>query len=128
MGLLYLFTFKNTNIILEDGCIASVSRILALFNKVSRSKWPCDLKPSPHLRAISADSPRARSEDSVRGMSTYRSHTMFCVHIYCACPVNQTMSWSEAAAGMCVGYILVTRRKKRPKYTKRFWTRWLFND
>jgi hypothetical protein len=38
------------------------------------------------------------------------------------------MSWSDAAAGMCAGYIFVMRRKKRPKCAKRFWTRRLFND
>jgi hypothetical protein len=38
------------------------------------------------------------------------------------------MSWSEVAAGMCAGYILLMRRKKRPKYAKRFWTRRFFND
>jgi hypothetical protein len=38
------------------------------------------------------------------------------------------MSWSEAAVGMCAGYIFVMRRKKRQKYAKCFWTRRLFND
>jgi hypothetical protein len=38
------------------------------------------------------------------------------------------MSWSEAVARMCAGYIFVKRSKKRPKYAKRFWTQRFFND
>jgi hypothetical protein len=29
---------------------------------------------------------------------------------------------------MCAGYILLMRRKKRPKYAKGFWTQRFFND
>jgi hypothetical protein len=45
-----------------------------------------------------------------------------------ACPVNQATSWSEGATGMCAGYIFLMRRKKRPTYAKRFWTRRFFNE
>jgi hypothetical protein len=34
----------------------------------------------------------------------------------------------KVAGGMCAGYIFLMRRKKRPKYAKRFWTRRFFND
>jgi hypothetical protein len=37
------------------------------------------------------------------------------------------MSSSEAAAGMCAGYMFLMRGKKRSKYAKRFWTRRLFS-
>jgi hypothetical protein len=42
--------------------------------------------------------------------------------------VNQAMSWSEVAAGICAGYIFLMKRKRRPKYAKRFWKRRLFNQ
>jgi hypothetical protein len=74
------------------------------------------------------DSPRRLSADSVCGESAYKSHTVFCVHPYSACPANQAMSWSEAAAGMCAGYIFLMRRIKRPKYVKRFRMRRFFNE
>jgi hypothetical protein len=45
-----------------------------------------------------------------------------------AYPINYATPWSEVAAGMCAGYIFLMRRKKRPKYAKRFWTRRFFND
>jgi hypothetical protein len=38
------------------------------------------LKPRPHLRTMSADSPCTLSADSVRGLFTYTSCTAFCVH------------------------------------------------
>jgi hypothetical protein len=74
---------------------------------------------------------------------TVRVHGRQTVYAYCqrtyriqcfgstpnlACPINQTKSRSEAAAGMCAGYTFVMGRKKQPKYAKRFWTRRLFNN
>jgi hypothetical protein len=56
------------------------------------------------------------------------AYSVLCPHLNVACPVNQAMSWSEAAAGMCVGYIFLMRRKKQPKYAKCFCTQRFFND
>jgi len=53
---------------------------------------------------------------------------MFCVHTYLEHSVNQSMSWSEAVAGMCVGYIFLMRGKKHPKYVKHLWIQHLFNN
>jgi hypothetical protein len=87
----------------------------------------CGLMPRPHLHTMSADSLRARSADSVRGLFAYRSHTVLCVHTCLACLVNHAISSNEVAAGVCAGYMSIMRRKKRPKHAKRFWTRRLFS-
>jgi hypothetical protein len=50
----------------------------------------CRVKPSPHLRKISA----------------CKWRIMFCVHTYLAWPVKLATSRSEDATGMCVGYEL----------------------
>jgi hypothetical protein len=91
-------------------------------------EWGLNVKPRPHLRTLCADSSRTLLADTIRGLSVYRSHTVFCVHTYLACPANQAMSWSKVAAGICAEYIFVMRIKKRPKYAKRFWTRRVFID
>jgi hypothetical protein len=44
-----------------------------------------------------------------------------------ACPVKQA-TFSEVAAGMCVGFVFLMRRKERAKHAKHFWTQRLFND
>jgi hypothetical protein len=40
-----------------------------------------------------------------------KSHTMFYIHTYLECLVNQAMSWREGAGGMCAGYTFFKRRK-----------------
>jgi hypothetical protein len=64
---------------------------------------------------------------NVRVLYGYRSHTVLCVHAYLACPVNQDMSCTEVAAGMCEGCTFLMRRNIPPKYAKRLWTWRLFS-
>jgi hypothetical protein len=62
-------------------------------------------KRSPHLRTVYADSPRARLADNADSPRTDRMQC-FVSTPNLARPVSQFMSWSEAAAGMCAGYVL----------------------
>jgi hypothetical protein len=64
---------------------------------------------------------------TVRGLSGYRSHPVFCVRAYLACSDSQAMSWSEVAAGMCADCTFLMRRNSRPKHAKCLWTWHLYS-
>ena len=72
-------------------------------------RTPCFFRPSPH-----------------------NVQCLWTVHIqrFVSTPTWRVRSsqWSEAAAGICTGYIFVMRRTKRPKCAKRLWTQRLFNS
>ena len=78
------------------------------------------LRPSPHLRTLSADSPHTLQGHIVHRMFEYRSPTIIFVHTYLVCPVNQATSWNAVAAGIWALYIFVMRRNKTAKLRETF--------
>ena len=87
-----------------DRCVL---RLWSVFGKMFKIR---NLRPSPRLYTMSAYSPRALSAD--------RSHTMFCVNSYLACPVSVSWNVCWISAGcICNG------RKETAKIAKRLWPR-----
>ena len=109
---------------------SQVNYLCKLYNVRKASSTPTYNVHGQSAYTVGRHSPRTVR---IHCRQTLYAHCPRTASIQCRVPtptwrVQSIKPCREVAAGMCEGYIFVMRRKKQPKYAKRFWTRRLFND